>query len=46
MGYQKVYFENGMYKYYVRKHMQVLTVQNKSYKEHFQQRSGEVVVTS
>lgn len=42
MGYQKLYFENSTYKYYVREHMQVL-IQKKSYIEHFQQRSGKVI---
>lgn len=33
MGYQKLYFENSTYKYYIRKHMQVLKIQKKAYKE-------------
>lgn len=28
MGYQKLYFENSTYKYYVREHMQVLIQKN------------------
>lgn len=40
VGYQKLYFENSTYKYYVRKHMQVL-IQKVS--EYFQQRSGKVI---
>lgn len=45
MGYQKLYFENSTYKYYVRKHMQVLKIQKKAYKEHFQHRSGKKIAT-
>ncbi len=46
MGYQKLYFENSTYKYYVRKHMRVLKIQKKkAYKEHFQHRSGKVIAT-
>lgn len=47
MGYQKLYFENSTYKYYVRKHMQVLKIQKKAYKEHFyfQHKSGKVIAT-
>lgn len=29
MGYQMLYFENSTYKYYVRKHMQVLKIQKR-----------------
>lgn len=37
MEYQKLYFENGAYyyKYYIRKHMQVLKVQKGAFKELF-----------
>lgn len=35
MGYQKLYFENSTYKYYVRKHMQVLKIQKRLTKNIF-----------
>lgn len=44
MGYQKLYFENSTYKYYVRKHMQVLIIQKKVLHKHFKQRSGKVML--
>lgn len=53
MEYQKLYFENGAYyyKYYIRKHMQVLKVQKGAFKElffflYFQHRSGKEVATA
>lgn len=48
MRYQKLYFENSTYKYYVRKHMQVLKIQKRLTKNiffNFQHRSGKVIAT-